>query len=117
MRIRFVLGASARHHRKSMSMFRYAEIMIVTCHLRIRGRVQGVGFRHFMMREARRRGVCGWVRNRIDGSVEAVVQGSREAVDALIGWARRGPPSASVTDVEVSEASGAFEEFEQRPTQ
>ncbi|MGZ8201763.1 MAG: acylphosphatase [Burkholderiales bacterium] len=98
-------------------MFRYPETMIVTYHLRIRGRVQGVGFRHYMTREARRRGVAGWVRNRIDGSVEAVVQGGREAVDALIEWARRGPPSASVADVEVSEDSGMFEGFEQRPTE
>jgi acylphosphatase len=91
--------------------------MTITRRLRIHGRVQGVGFRHYMTREARRRGVAGWVRNRIDGTVEAIVQGSREAVDALIAWARRGPPSAHVTDVEVSDEDGNFEGFAQRPTE
>jgi acylphosphatase len=91
--------------------------MSVTCHLRIRGRVQGVGFRHYMTREARKRGVNGWVRNRIDGSVEAVVQGPREAVDAVLEWARHGPPSARVTDVEVIDADGDYAGFEQRPTE
>jgi acylphosphatase len=91
--------------------------MNITRRLRIHGRVQGVGFRHYMTREARRRGVAGWVRNRIDGTVEAIVHGSQEAVDALIAWARRGPPSAHVTDVEVSSDEGAFEGFAQRPTE
>jgi acylphosphatase len=91
--------------------------MTVTCRLRIHGRVQGVGFRHYMTREARRRGVAGWVRNRVDGTVEAIVQGSREAVDGLIAWARRGPPSAHVTDVEVSPDAGEFDAFEQRATE
>jgi acylphosphatase len=91
--------------------------MTVTCRLRIRGRVQGVGFRHYMTREARRRGVAGWVRNRLDGTVEAIVQGSRESVDGVIAWARHGPPSAHVTDVEVSAENGEFEVFEQRPTE
>jgi len=69
-----------------------------------------------LQREAQRRGVAGWVRNRRDGSVEAMVQGPREAVDALIDWARRGPPSARVTDVQTSEGSGDYEGFEMRPT-
>jgi acylphosphatase len=91
--------------------------MTVTLRLRIRGRVQGVGFRHYMTREARRRGVAGWVRNRLDGTVEAIVQGSREAVDGVIAWARHGPPSAHVTDVEVSAENGEFEGFEQHRTE
>ena len=70
-----------------------------------------------LQREAQRRGVAGWVRNRRDGSVEAMVQGPREAVDALIDWARRGPPSARVTDVQVSADEGAYERFELRPTE
>ena len=90
--------------------------MNVTRRLRIHGRVQGVGFRHYMTREARRRGVAGWVRNRIDGTVEAIVHGSEEAVDALITWARRGPPSAYVTELEVTPDSGNFEGFVQWPT-
>jgi acylphosphatase len=91
--------------------------MTITRRVRIHGRVQGVGFRHYMTREARRRGVAGWVRNRIDGTVEAIVHGSQEAVDALLAWARRGPPSAQVTDVEVNDEDGHFEGFVQKPTE
>jgi acylphosphatase len=88
-----------------------------TCHLRIRGVVQGVGFRAYLRHEAQRNGVSGWVRNRRDGSVEAVVQGTEDAVQAVIDWARHGPPTAHVTDVQVSEAEGAYQGFEQRPTE
>jgi acylphosphatase len=91
--------------------------MLKTCHLRIRGRVQGVGFRMYLQREAQRHGVAGWVRNRVDGSVEAVMQGPAEAVQAVIDWARRGPPSARVTDIEVRDADGSYSDFEQRPTE
>lgn len=81
-------------------------VMTVTCHLRISGRVQGVGYRDALRSEALARGVSGWVRNRRDGTVEAVVQGSSEAIEALIAWARRGPPAARVVDVDVKEAAG-----------
>jgi acylphosphatase len=57
------------------------------------------------------------VRNRIDGSVEAVVQGQAEAVEAVIDWARRGPSSARVTDLEIRDADGTYTDFEQRPTE
>jgi len=80
--------------------------MDVTLHLRITGRVQGVGYRDALRREALERGVSGWVRNRRDGSVEALVQGSAEAVDLLVAWARRGPPAARVENVEAKEAAG-----------
>ncbi len=73
----------------------------VRAHLKIRGRVQGVGFRWSMMREARKLGVSGWVRNLPDGGVEAVVEGDPERVEALIGWAHQGPAFARVTKVEV----------------
>jgi acylphosphatase len=68
--------------------------------IRIHGRVQGVWFRESMRLEAEARGVTGWVRNRADGSVEAVVQGTPEAVGAMIAWARRGPEQAVVSRVE-----------------
>jgi acylphosphatase len=64
--------------------------------LRIEGRVQGVGYRAWMVREARRLGLSGWVRNRPDGSVEAVVAGPEPAVQALLTACRRGPAAARV---------------------
>lgn len=88
----------------------------VTRRMVARGRVQGVWFREAMRIEADRLGVTGWVRNRLDGSVEAVVQGSPGAVDRIIAWARRGPEAANVKSLEVTEAEGAFERFEKRPT-
>jgi len=89
----------------------------VTRHLLVTGRVQGVGFRFYMERKARDLGVTGWVRNRRDGALEAVVQGSSGAVEAMIAWARRGPPSAIVADVRVTDATGDFATFEARPTE
>jgi len=91
--------------------------MLLTRRLSITGRVQGVGFRDFMQRKARALGVTGWVRNRSDGSVEAVVQGSDDAVNQIIALARQGPRSAHVTDVKVSDADGQFPEFDLRPTE
>ena len=84
--------------------------------LRISGSVQGVGFRYSMAQEARRLGVTGWVRNRSDGTVEAVVDGAPAAVSAMLAWAHRGPQSARVSDVEVAEVPGGFERFEMRPS-
>ena len=86
-------------------------------HLLISGRVQGVNFREAMRWEAARLGVTGWVRNRRDGSVEAVVDGAPSAVQAMIEWAQRGPPSARVTDVQVNEQAGSFSSFERLPTE
>ena len=88
----------------------------VTRHLVVFGRVQGVFYREAMRLEAERLGVAGWVRNRRDATVEAVVQGPGEAVEAIIAWARRGPPDARVAGVEVGEAAGEFTGFEKRPT-
>jgi acylphosphatase len=86
--------------------------------LTITGRVQGVGFRYAMQQEAQRLGVTGWVRNRRDGSVEALAQGSADAVDALVAWARRGPPGARVADLQVVPATSeeTLAGFELRPT-
>lgn len=72
--------------------------------LRIRGRVQGVGYRDALRGEAQRRAIAGWVRNRSDGSVEALVQGAAEQVAELVAWARRGPPAARVAQVEIHPA-------------
>lgn len=83
--------------------------MPVTYHLRIAGRVQGVGYRDTLRAEALRHGVSGWVRNRRDGSVEAVVQGEASAVEAVIAWARSGPPAARVTEVEALPARGPLD--------
>jgi len=86
-------------------------------HLLISGRVQGVNYREAMRQEAERLGVTGWVRNRRDGSVEAVVDGTASDVQAMVAWARRGPPSALVTEVQVSEHPGSFTSFERLPTE
>lgn len=89
----------------------------------VRGRVQGVGFRMWIEREARARRLEGWVRNRRDGSVEAVFAGPAAAVDAMLEACRRGPPSARVNAVDVVEAdsqelAGRWpgETFSQLPT-
>ena len=84
--------------------------------LEIRGHVQGVGYRWAMTEQARRLKVCGWVRNRRDGSVEAVVAGAPDAVEQLVAWARQGPDGATVHSVDTVAAEGAFDGFEQRPT-
>ena len=68
-----------------------------------RGRVQGVFFRDATRREATRRGVAGWARNRGDGAVESVFEGDPEAVEAMVSFVRAGPGHADVSDVEVSE--------------
>jgi acylphosphatase len=86
--------------------------MQVTCHMRVFGRVQGVGYRESMRIEAERSGCTGWVRNRADRSVEAMVQGPAEAVERLVAWAKQGPPSARVERIEVGPGQGAFTSFE-----
>jgi acylphosphatase len=80
--------------------------------LAIYGRVQGVFFRNSMCHEARKLGVSGWVRNRSDGSVEAVVHGSSVAVDALVRWAQHGSELAYVERVEIGLDDGNFNGFE-----
>jgi acylphosphatase len=84
--------------------------------LMITGRVQGVGFRYALADEARARKLGGWVRNRRDGTVEALIAGPEIDVEALIAWAQRGPPAARVTGVSVEPAPGGGETFDILPT-
>ncbi|MBN8961545.1 MAG: acylphosphatase [Rhizobiales bacterium] len=79
--------------------------MAVVTHVSIRGRVQGVGYRAWTADEARRRGLEGWVRNRRDGSVEAVFAGAENIVADMLAACRRGPSSARVDAVDASPAS------------
>ena len=85
-------------------------------HLVVTGLVQGVGYRYSMVAAARRLAVSGWVRNRRNGSVEAMVAGNAEAVAAIIDWARHGPAGAEVAHVAINLGSGEFTSFEQQPT-
>ena len=89
-------------------------------HVRVEGRVQGVGFREACVHEARSLGIAGWVRNRPDGSVEALLQGPAEAVARMLDWLHRGPPAARVTRVQASPAAPPIDHaphrFERRPT-
>lgn len=83
--------------------------MRVTWHIQITGRVQGVGYRDALCAEALARHLSGWVRNRRDGTVEAVLQGDQAAVDAVIAWARHGPPAARIASVKSSPAQGELD--------
>ncbi len=85
-------------------------------HLVVHGRVQGVGFRAFVMRRARELALVGEVRNLPDGAVEVVAEGAPGPLEGFLGAMRRGPASARVTGVDVSwsEAAGRFEGFEIR---
>jgi acylphosphatase len=85
--------------------------------LRITGRVQGVWYRGWTVAQARELGLDGWVRNRRDGSVEAVVSGASEQVEELIARCRIGPPAAEVDRVHVTpEAEPVASGFHQKPT-
>ena len=88
-----------------------------TLRIRLTGRVQGVSFRDWMQSEARSLRLTGWVRNRRDGSVEAVISGDPPLVDDMLARCRQGPPAARVSDLAiVAEESGTFADFEVRPT-
>ena len=73
---------------------------LVRVHLLVAGRVQGVGFRRFVVREARARSLAGWVRNRDDGAVELEVAGAARDVETLVRSVERGPPGAVVQRID-----------------
>lgn len=85
-------------------------------HMFVDGRVQGVGFRHFVMMEAIALELTGWVRNLDDGRVEAYAEGPKDLLDQLLANVRRGPRSAYVSEVSIEwkDASGKFSGFNVR---
>jgi acylphosphatase len=90
---------------------------LTTLRLRIEGAVQAVGFRYFAMGEARRLGIAGWIRNRSDGTVEALASGSTKAVEDFVAICMRGPPGAKVTNLDLHQADPPAEPgFHRRPT-
>jgi len=92
--------------------------MKITRRLRIRGQVQGVNLREALRQRAKQLKITGWVQNRLDGSVEAIVQGEAFAIDAIVEWARQGPPGARVDslDVETADDEGNYDSFDKKPT-
>lgn len=90
-----------------------------TWQVRVRGRVQGVGYRDACVRYARQAGVRGWVRNRSDGSVELMLQGSAAQVAAMQAWLRQSVPLARVTGmdaVQLAAPAAPLQGFERLPT-
>lgn len=87
-------------------------------HARVYGRVQGVGFRYYVMTAAAELGLTGWVRNRRDGSVEVVAEGELDQLKNLVGVLERGSRSSAVSEVKTNlqAASGEFGSFYARPT-
>jgi acylphosphatase len=94
------------------------ETVKVRAHVFVRGRVQGVFFRVETRYEATKRNVAGWVRNTLDGRVEAIFEGEKEAVEKLIDFCRSGPSGAQVTktDIQWETYVGEFKNFEIRRT-
>jgi acylphosphatase len=93
------------------------DVEITTLRLRIEGFVQAVGFRYFAMEEARKLGIDGWIRNRSDGTVEALASGTTKTVEAFVSICMRGPPGARVTNVDLHKAEPPAERgFHRRPS-
>lgn len=91
----------------------------VRLHAVVEGRVQGVGFRYFVLEKAQLLGVTGWVRNRWDDTVEVTAEGERQTLEKLLAHLQRGPRSSMVTTVKTAwqEATGEFMRFGILPTQ
>ena len=88
-----------------------------TVHIRIEGRVQGVGYRGWVEVTARELSLTGWVRNRHDRSVEAVLQGPETLVSDMLTRCEKGPPGARVDKIQIlNEEAGTFDSFEVRAT-
>lgn len=85
-------------------------------HLLIAGRVQGVGFRYSMAAQVRLLGVCGWVCNRRDGSVEAMIAGDAVQIEQMLAWCQVGPSGSIVESVMNEAGGGEFADFEIRQT-
>lgn len=91
--------------------------VVRTVHVRIEGRVQGVGYRAWVESTARTMALTGWVRNRRDKSVEIALQGPANQVDEMLSLCKQGPPGAHVTKVEIlGEGLGAYDGFDVLPT-
>jgi len=88
----------------------------ITRHLRVHGRVQGVYFRESMNQKAAQMGITGWVRNRPDGTLEAMIQGEPMAVEQMLEWARHGPSAARVEQLEINEGAGNYTDFQRLKT-
>lgn len=86
---------------------------MIRAHVYVYGRVQGVFFRASTRDKARLLGIKGWVKNCLDGSVEAVFEGKKDAVDKMVNWCRKGPTGAFVDRIDVcwEEYTGEFDEF------
>jgi acylphosphatase len=90
---------------------------LTSLRLRIEGFVQAVGYRHFAMEEARKLGLDGWIRNRSDGTVEALCSGDTKKVEAFVAACMRGPRGSRVTNVELHNAEPPAESgFHRRPS-
>ena len=93
------------------------ETEITTLRIRIEGFVQAVGYRNFAIDEAKKLGLDGWVRNRSDGSVEALASGNTKIVEAFVSICMRGPPGARVKNVDLHKAEPPPERgFHRRPS-
>jgi acylphosphatase len=92
---------------------------IISLHLSISGRVQGVGYRDSLRMVAQALNVTGWVRNRSDGTVEAIVQGAEEDIERVVAWCHNGPPGANVKYVNATLAHNpqTFIAFSRLPTE